>query len=76
MHNSSRESVMSGRRVCPVFVEMEPDPLAAGINAPVNAEPAEISLSLRERGWIPCRIRFDAQAGAWIASVIYRPSAH
>jgi hypothetical protein len=61
------------RRVCPVLIEMERDPFAAGINAPLNAEPAELSLCLREKGWEPCRVRFDAQASAWIASVIYRP---
>jgi hypothetical protein len=61
--------------VCPVLIEMGTDRYAAGINAPSKAEPAEVSLALREKGWTPCRIRFDAGVGAWIAMVIYRPGA-
>jgi hypothetical protein len=62
-------------RVCPVLIEMGLDRHAAGINAPSKAEPAEVSLALREKGWTPCRIWFDASVGAWIAAVIYRPGA-
>jgi hypothetical protein len=58
--------------VCPVLIEMGVDRHAAGIKAPSKAKPVEVSLALREKGWTPCRIWFDANAGAWIAVVIYR----
>lgn len=60
------------RRKCPVLIEMDLQRLPAGINAPPRARPVEVSLALRERGWSPCRVWFDAGEGAWVASVIYR----
>jgi hypothetical protein len=54
---------------------MIPHRLPAGINAPSRAEPAEVSLALRDKGWMPYRIWFDAAEEAWVASVIYRPDA-
>jgi hypothetical protein len=60
------------RRVCPVLIELERDRHPAGFNARLDAERAEVSLALREKGWSPCRVWFDAQADAWVASVIYR----
>jgi len=63
------------RRGCPVLIEMIPHRLPAGINAPSRAEPAEVSLALRDKGWMPYRIWFDAAEEAWVASVIYRPDA-
>jgi hypothetical protein len=63
------------RRVCPVLIEMGRERLLSGINAPLKAEPADVSLALREKGWTPCRVWFDPQAGAWIAAVIYRAGA-
>jgi hypothetical protein len=62
-------------RVCPVLIEMGTDRYAVGIKAPSRAEPAEVSLAFREKGWTPCRVRFDAGVCAWIAAVIYRPDA-
>ena len=65
-----------GPRECPVMIEMEPDNrYAAGIRVRLRAEPAEVSLALRDRGWSPYRVWFDARAGAWIAVVTYRPDA-
>lgn len=61
------------RRVCPVLIEMDAHRVPADIDAPSRAEPAEVSLALRERGWSPCRVWFDATEGAWVAAVIYRP---
>ena len=65
-----------GRRECPVLIEMEGrQRLPAGIGAPSRAEPAEVSLALRDKGWSPYRIWFDARVDAWVAAVIYRPDA-
>lgn len=60
-------------RVCPVMIEITPDNRhPAGVKAPPRAKPAEVSLALREKGWTPYRIWFDASESAWIAAVIYR----
>jgi len=64
------------RRECPVLIEMDQqERLPAGIDAPSRAEPVEVSLALRDRGWTPYRIWFDEGEGAWIAAVIYRLDA-
>jgi hypothetical protein len=63
------------RRKCPVLIEIGSQRHPAGIKAPLNAERAEVSLALREKGWTPCRVWFDSQAGEWVASVIYRATA-
>jgi len=59
------------RRKCPVLIEIGLERHPAGINASLDADRAEVSLALREKGWT-CRVWFESQAGAWIASVIYR----
>jgi hypothetical protein len=61
--------------VRPVLIEVDQQRLPAGINVPSRAEPAEVSLALRDRGWSPYRIWFDARVDAWVAAVIYRPDA-
>jgi hypothetical protein len=61
--------------VCPVLIEMGGDRHPAGIKAPSRAEPADVSLALRDKGWTPCRVWFDAGVGAWVAAVIYRAGA-
>jgi hypothetical protein len=58
-----------------VLIEIDLQRLPAGINASSKAEPAEVSLALRDKGWSPCRVWFDPHEGAWIASVIYRAGA-
>ena len=59
------------RRACPVMIEMDRHRHPAGFSAPSDAERAEVSLALREKGWSPCRVWFDSENGAWVASVIY-----
>jgi hypothetical protein len=64
-------------RACPVMIEITPDNRhPAGVKVPPRAEPAEVSLALREKGWTPYRIWFDASESAWIAAVIYRSGAN
>jgi hypothetical protein len=62
-------------RKCPVLIEIGSKRHPAGIHARLNADRAEVSLALREKGWTPCRVWFDSQAYEWVASVIYRRSA-
>jgi hypothetical protein len=66
-----RGCVMSRRR-CPVIIEMERQRLHAGFTVSLDAERAEVSLALREKGWSPFRVWFDAQENAWVALVMYR----
>ena len=63
------------QRVWPVLIDTDQQRLPAGIDVPSRSEPAEVSLALRERGWSPYRIWFDARVGAWVAAIIYRPDA-
>jgi hypothetical protein len=60
------------RHVCPVLIETGLERFPAGINASSKADPADVSLALRDEGWSPYRIWFDARADAWVAVVIYR----
>ena len=60
------------RHVCPVLIETGSERFPAGIHASSKAAPADVSLALRDEGWSPYRIWFDARADAWIADVIYR----
>jgi len=63
-------------RECQVMIEMDPNNrYSAGIKARLRAKPVEVSLALRDRGWSPYRVWFDAHAHAWIAAVTYRPDA-
>ena len=42
----------------------------AGFRAFADEEPARIALQAREKGWVPYRVRFDPERGAWVVSVI------
>jgi hypothetical protein len=65
---------MSHRRY-PVLIESAGARKRAGFNAPAGEQPFRITMKLRERGWNPYRVRFDAGEGAWIVSVIDWKSA-
>jgi hypothetical protein len=41
-----------------------------GLSAPDYAQPFEVALALREKGWVPYRIWFDPDEDVWIAKVI------
>ena len=62
--------------LCPVVIELGPNTRCpTDVNARSRAEPAEVSLALRDKGWMPYRIWFNADEGVWIAAVLYRPDA-
>jgi hypothetical protein len=60
---------MSARK-CPVLVETSLGRTSAGLSVSPAAQPVEVSLALREKGWTAYRVRFDPGASAWIARVI------
>jgi hypothetical protein len=58
------------KHLCPVLVETYQGRSPSGLSAPPTAQPAEVALALREKGWMPYRIRFEPEADVWIAKVI------
>jgi hypothetical protein len=58
------------RRRFPVLLDTAKGRHRAGFSAPAGEEPVEIAMRLRKKGWTAYRVRFDPDAGAWIASVI------
>jgi hypothetical protein len=57
-------------RKYPVLVETSLGRAPAGFSASPAAQPVEVSLALREKGWTAYRVRFDPEASAWLAKVI------
>jgi hypothetical protein len=53
-----------------VLVDVRGDRIEAGFHAPSTEKPVLIALRLREEGWDPYRVHFDALLGAWIAFVL------
>jgi len=47
-----------------VFVETSRGRISAGFTAPEAADAAEVSMTLRRRGWSPYRLRFEAEQHA------------
>jgi hypothetical protein len=50
-----------------VFLDIQGKRIPAGFRAPSTEKPVMIALRLRELGWDPYRVTFDALAGAWVA---------
>lgn len=53
-----------------VYVETPKGRVSAGFTVSHDADAAEVSIRLRDRGWEPYRLRLDREHYAWIASVI------
>jgi hypothetical protein len=58
------------KRVCAVLIETYQGRSPAGLFASRTAQPVEVALALREKGWEPYRIRFEPEENVWIAKVI------
>ncbi len=57
-------------RKCPVLVETSQGRTSAKVSFSATAQPVDVSLALRENGWMAYRVRFDPGVAAWIAKVI------
>jgi hypothetical protein len=57
-------------RNCPVLIETSQGRTQSGLSAAKTAQPVEVALALREKGWTPHRVRLDPEAAQWIANVI------
>ena len=53
-----------------VFVDTPKGRRSAGFTVPADADAADVSMKLRERGWAPYRLCLDSEQHAWIAVVI------
>jgi len=63
------EMTMPHRRF-PVLVDKGIRRLRSGLSADPGEEPAIVALKLRDKGFDAYRIRFDAEAKAWVAAVM------
>jgi hypothetical protein len=57
-------------RKCPVLIETSQGRTSARVSLSSAAQPVDVSLALRESGWMAYRVRFDPDVPAWIAKVI------
>jgi hypothetical protein len=42
----------------------------SGVYAPPTAHPTDVTIALREKGWVPYRIWFEEHENLWVAKVI------
>ena len=57
-------------RKCPVLIETSRGRASARLSVSPSAQPVDVSLALREIGWMAYRVQFDPDVPAWIAKVI------
>jgi hypothetical protein len=65
-------SVNGSIRRCPILVDVDGQLIKSELFAPQAEEPVAISLMLREKGWMPIRVRFDEEQSVWIARDLRR----
>ena len=53
-----------------VFVDTAKGRVSAGFSVPETDDAADVSMKLRQRGWMPYRLRLEAEQNAWVATVI------
>jgi hypothetical protein len=58
------------KRNCAVLVETYQGRSPSGVYASPTADPIEVALALREKGWAPYRVWYEQQDGLWVAKVI------
>ena len=53
-----------------VFIDTQKGRVSAGFTVAAEADAADVSMRLRERGWVAYRLRLEAEQHAWVATVI------
>ena len=53
-----------------VFIDTHKGRVSDGFTVAAEADAADVSMRLRERGWIAYRLRLEAEQYAWVATVI------
>lgn len=59
-------------RRCPILVDLGGQVVKVDTFASETEDPAQVSMRLRDIGWSPYRVRFDAERAAWIVSSFER----
>jgi hypothetical protein len=59
----------------PIYIEYEGQTFEAKAFASAGDQATDVSVTVRERGWYPFRVRFDTQKQAWIVSSLNRKRA-
>jgi hypothetical protein len=54
----------------PVLIESRYGRAPVGLSVRASAQPCEVSIALREKGWRAYQVHFDAEEVAWVARVI------
>ena len=62
-----------GRR-CPIIIDLEGQLIKSQIFASKGEAPVEVSIKVREKGWLPYRVRFDESRAVWIVSSLNLPT--
>jgi hypothetical protein len=57
-------------RKCPVLIEKRWGRTSVDLSVSASAQPCEVSIALREKGWRAYQVHFDPEEVAWIARVI------
>src|SRR5689334_9851708 len=53
-----------------VFIDSHRGRVSAGFTVAAEADAADVSMRLRERGWIAYRLRLEPEQHSWVATVI------
>jgi hypothetical protein len=61
------------RQRYPIMIELEGQVIKSQVFASEAEQPAEVSIRVREKGWVPYRVRFDESQAAWIVSSLDQP---
>ena len=52
----------------PIMIELDGKLINSQVFASETEQPADVSMRVREKGWLPYRVRFDGSQAAWIVS--------
>jgi len=53
------------------MIELDGKLIKSHVFASEGEPPVEVSLRVRDKGWVPYRVRFDKSQAAWIVSTLY-----
>lgn len=53
-----------------VFIDTHKGRVSAGFTVAAEADAADVSMRLRERGWTPFALRLEPEQHAWVALVM------
>jgi len=60
--------MMGKKRQRTIMIELQGQLIKLRASASETERPADVSLKVREMGWLPYRVRFDESQTAWVVS--------